>query len=190
MAALLFAAAGAAQSQSPAVQPVRPCESLTSLALPNTTIESAVVEPATGARPAFCRVAATLTHPPAGDRIRVFIALPTAGWNGRFQGVGGGGFSGGNPNGVVAPVAEGYAAGATDTGHEGGSGSFALDAAGHLNWLLIRDNAYLGIHEMTLTGKALVQAFYGAAPRHSYFNGCSTMTRRISRAPRGDGLFR
>jgi feruloyl esterase len=88
---------------------------------------------------------------------------------------------GGNPNGVLTPVAQGYAAGATDTGHEGGSGSFALDATGHLNWMLIRDNAYLGIlgiHEMTLTAKALVGAFYGGAPRYSYFNGCSTGGRQ------------
>jgi feruloyl esterase len=159
-------------------QPVRTCESLQSLSLPDTTIESAATEPAAGNRPAFCRVTAVTTHPPAGDRIRVFIGLPLSGWNGRFQGVGGGGFSGGNANGVVAPVAQGYAAGSTDTGHEGGSGSFALDAAGHLDWLLIRDNAYLGIHEMTLTGKALVEAFYGAAARHSYFNGCSTGGRQ------------
>ncbi len=178
MIVLMFAAAGAAQSRSSTVQPVRACESLASVALPNGAIESAAVEPATATRPAFCRVAAALTHPPAGDRIRVFIGLPITGWNGRFQGVGGGGFSGGNPNGVLAPVAEGYAAGATDTGHEGGSGSFALDANGRLNWLLIRDNAYLGIHEMTLAGKALVEAFYGAAPRHSYFNGCSTGGRQ------------
>lgn len=178
MIVLMFAAAGAAQSRSSTVQPVRACESLASVALPNGAIESAAVEPATATRPAFCRVAATLTHPPAGDRIRVFIGLPITGWNGRFQGVGGGGFSGGNPNGVLAPVAEGYAAGATDTGHEGGSGSFALDANGRLNWLLIRDNAYLGIHEMTLAGKALVEAFYGAAPRYSYFNGCSTGGRQ------------
>src|SRR5439155_24878850 len=91
---------------------------------------------------------------------------------------GGGGFSGGNPTGIVAPVAQGYVAGSTDTGHEGGSGSFALDANGRLNWMLIRDNAYLGIHEMTLTGKALVEAFYGRAPRYAYFNGCSTGGRQ------------
>ena len=44
--------------------------------------------------------------------------------------------------------------------------------------MLIRDNAYLGIHEMTVAAKALVQAFYGHAPHHSYFNGCSTGGRQ------------
>jgi feruloyl esterase len=176
--ALLFAAAAHAQT-------VRTCESLQTLSLPNTTIESAATEPAAGNRPAFCRVTAVTTHPPAGDRIRVFLGLPLTGWNGRFQGIGGGGFSGGNANGVVAPVAQGYAAGSTDTGHEGGSASFALDATGHLHWMLIRDNAYLGIHEMTVTGKTLVEAFYGTAARHSYFNGCSTGGRQgLSEAQR------
>ena len=72
----------------------------------------------------------------------------------------------------------GYAAGATDTGHDGGSGSFALDANGRLNWQVIRDNAHLGIHEMTVLGKALTKAFYGRAPRFSYFVGGSTGGRQ------------
>jgi len=94
------------------------------------------------------------------------------------MGTGGGGYSGGSATGVNQPLELGYAAGATDTGHEGGSGSFALDANGRLNWQAIRDNAYLGIHEMTTTGKALTEAMYGVAPRYSYFNGCSTGGRQ------------
>jgi hypothetical protein len=35
------------------------------------------------------------------------------------------------------------AAGTVDTGHEGGSGSFALEANGRQNWMGIIDNAYL-----------------------------------------------
>jgi hypothetical protein len=181
--ALMFAMnfTGPARAQ----QPVRSCESLTSLSLPNTTIEAAVAEAASGGTPAFCRVTAVTTHPPAGDRVKIFIGLPLTSWNGRFEGVGGGGFSGGSANGVVAPVGQGYAAGSTDTGHDGGSGSFALDSTGHLNWLLIRDNAYLGIHEMTVTGKALIEAFYGTAARHAYFSGCSTGGRQgLSEAQR------
>ena len=49
----------------------------------------------------------------------------------------------------------------------------------------IRDNAYLGIHEMTVVGKALTDAYYGKAPRYSYFNGCSTGGRQgLSEAQR------
>jgi hypothetical protein len=156
-------------------KPVRSCESLASLALPNTTIESAAVDPN---NPGICRVTAVTTHPPAGDKVRIWVAIPTSNWNGRFMGTGGGGFSGGNAGGVNQPIAQGYAAGATDTGHEGGSGSFALGGDGKLNWQLIRDNGHVGIHEMTVTGKALTQAMYGVAPRRSYFNGCSTGGRQ------------
>ena len=77
-----------------------------------------------------------------------------------------------------SPISKGYATAATDTGHQGGSGSFALNANGRLNWQEIRNNAYLGIHDMTLVGKALTLAFYGNAPRYSYFVGTSTAGRQ------------
>ncbi|HVG54768.1 MAG TPA: tannase/feruloyl esterase family alpha/beta hydrolase, partial [Vicinamibacterales bacterium] len=127
-------------------KPVRSCESLAMVTLPNTTIESAAVDPG---NPALCRITAITTHPSANDKVRIWVAIPLSNWNGRFMGNGGGGFSGGNAGAVNGPAAQGYAAGATDTGHEGGSGSFALDANGRLNWQLIRDNAHVGIHEMT-----------------------------------------
>jgi Tannase and feruloyl esterase len=156
-------------------KPVRACESLASVALPNTTIESAAVDPN---NPGVCRVIAVTTHPPLGDKVRIWIAIPTSGWNGRFMGNGGGGFAGGNAFGVNQPVALGFAAGATDAGHEGASGSFALDSSGRLDWQSIRNFAHVGIHEMTVTGKALTEAMYGVAPRFSYFNGCSTGGRQ------------
>ena len=155
--------------------PVRSCESLANVALPNTTIESATIDVDNAG---ICRVVATTMHPPAGDTVRIWIAIPTSNWNGRFLGTGGGGFVGGNIAGVNQPAALGFAAGATDAGHTGGSGSFALDATGHLNWQAIRDFAHVGIHEMTVTGKALTQAMYGMPPRFAYFNGCSTGGRQ------------
>lgn len=158
----------------PGAAPVCPCESLTKVLIPNTTIESATVDPSNG----WCRVTATVTHPPSGDHVKVWIGLPVTNWNGRFRGNGGGGYVGGSSSSLRGPVALGYAAGATDTGHEGGSGSFALDANGRLNWQSIRDNAHLGIHEMTVVGKALTKAFYGKPPRYSYFVGGSTGGRQ------------
>ena len=84
------------------------CESLASLALPNGKITAA--QPvaagafsAPGARagrgnamadlPAFCRVAATLT-PSSDSDIKIEVWLPTANWNGKFQAVGNGAWSG------------------------------------------------------------------------------------------------
>jgi feruloyl esterase len=158
----------------PDAAPVRSVESLVEVKIPNTTIESAILDEKDGS----CRVTATVTHPPTGDRVKVFIGLPAKNWNGRFRGNGGGGYSGGSAGSLRGPVAEGFAAGATDTGHEGGSGRFALDADGRLNWQSIRDNAYLGIHAMTVVGKALTEAFYGKPPKYSYFVGGSTGGRQ------------
>lgn len=156
-------------------KPVRSCESLANVALPNTTIESAAID---ANNPGLCRVVAITTHPPAGDKVRIWIAIPTSNWNGRFLGTGGGGYSGGSVNGVNGPAALGFAAGATDTGHTGGAASFALDAGGKLDWQAIRNFAHVGIHEMTVTGKALTRELYGVAPKYSYFNGCSTGGRQ------------
>jgi hypothetical protein len=157
----------------PGIMPVCSGESLKSL-LPNTTIESAIID----TNNHMCLVTAIVTHPPAGDHVKVWVGLPLTNWNGRFLGTGGGGFLGGSPGSLRDPVARGFAAGATDTGHEGGSGSFALDANGRQNWQGIIDNAYLGIHEMTVVGKALTKEFYGQAPRYSYFVGGSTGGRQ------------
>jgi feruloyl esterase len=156
-------------------KPARSCDSLASIALPNTTIESAAID---ANNPDICRVVAITTHPPAGDKVRIWVAIPATGWNGRFMGTGGGGFAGGQAAGVNGPVALGFAAGATDTGHTGGSAAFALGADGKLDWQAIRNFAHVGIHEMTVTGKALTEAMYGVAPRYSYFNGCSTGGRQ------------
>src|SRR5262249_47483120 len=105
--------------------------------------------------PASCQVTVTATHPPAGDTENIWIWLPASNWNGRFEGTGGGGYSGGSISSLAAPLSQGYVAGATDTGHTGGDGSFIRNADGSLNWQLLDDGS-LGIHEMTVAGKALI----------------------------------
>jgi feruloyl esterase len=170
--------------------PVCSPEELKKVVIPNTTIESVTIDERDGA----VRVTAIVTHPPANDRVKVWVALPVKNWNGRFRGNGGGGFLTGSAEGLRGAVAQGFATAATDGGHEGGSGSFALHPSGRLNWQEIRDFAYLGIHEMTVVGKALTQAFYGKAPRYSYFVGGSTGGRQgLTEAQRYsadyDGIF-
>src|SRR5262249_17562132 len=70
-------------------------------------------------------------------------------------------------------VRAGYASASTDTGHVGGRGAFVL---GHPEKLI--DFAWRSEHEMTVKAKAVIQAFYGRAPRLSYWNGCSTGGRQ------------
>ena len=158
----------------PNAVPVCTPDDLRKVSIPNTTIDSVIVDPSDGSVGGV----ATVTHPPATDKLTVFVGLPAKNCNGRFRGMGGGGFVGGSANSLRGPLSLGYAAAATDTGHDGGSGSFALTADGRQNWQEIRDNAYLGIHDMTVVGKALTQAFYGKAPRYSYFTGNSTGGRQ------------
>ena len=56
----------------------------------------------------------------------------------------------------------------TDTGHVGNTAAFA---PGHPEKMV--DMGYRAIHEMTLKGKAVTDAYYGSAPKLSFFNGCS-----------------
>lgn len=157
------------------VEPVCACEDLMKISLLNTKIESAVFK----AEDNTCRVTAIVNHPPSNDRVTVTIALPVKGWNGRFYGVGGGGFLAGSPLFLNIPVEQGFAAGVTDGGHVGGSGAFALDREKRrLRWQEIRDFTHLGIHDMTVVGKALIKAFYGKPARWSYFVGYSNGGRQ------------
>ncbi|MFH0843300.1 MAG: tannase/feruloyl esterase family alpha/beta hydrolase [Bacteroidota bacterium] len=157
------------------IVPVCSCEDLKKLSLPNTTIESALFR----ADDNSCRVTAVVNHPPSNDRVTVYIALPLKKWNGRFYGMGGGGFMAGIPLFLNLPVSQGFASAVTDAGHSGGSGSFALDTANHrLRWQEIRDFAYQGIHDMTVTGKEVIKAFYGKPAGFSYFVGGSTGGRQ------------
>jgi len=131
----------------------------------------------TGARfaglPAFCRVAATL-KPTADSDIRIEVWMPAAGWGGKFEAVGNGGWAGTISYPAMAEaLARGYATTSTDTGHSTPGGSFAL---GHREVLV--DYAYRSEHEMTVAAKAIVNRFYGNAPARSYFNGCSTGGRQ------------
>src|SRR5262249_38302416 len=61
----------------------------------------------------------------------------------------------------------------TDTGHVGGGARFA---AGHPEKVI--DFAYRSAHEMALKSKALIDAFYGSAPKYSYWSGCSAGGRQ------------
>ena len=116
--------------------------------------------------------------PPA---INIWVGLPTGGqWNGRLQSEGGGGFAG-SVNIPVNSISGGYIGIQTDTGHNGGGGSFGMLTPvpnGAPNVQLQTDFAYRSEHEMAVIGKQLAQAFYGTQPVFSYWNGCSTGGRQ------------
>jgi len=164
----------------------RSCEELSSIALPGVSVTAAskveagaFTPPSTASAqafrslPPFCRVAATLKPTPDSD-IKMEVWLPVSGWNGKFMAVGNGAFSGAISYSALATnLARGYAVSSTDTGHEGGSASFAL---GHPEKLI--DFGWRAVHEMTATAKKIVAAYYDAAARFSYWNGCSAGGRQ------------
>jgi hypothetical protein len=165
--------------------PVATCESLAALDLPGATITAAVSVPAgtsafpgEEALPAFCRVSGRI-KPSADSDIAFEVWMPAAGWDGRFTGVGNGGFGGSIGPREYATMARavrrGRAAAATDTGHRG-SPVDASWAAGHPEKVV--DFGHRAIHEMTVKAKAVIAAFYGTPPHHSYFAACSNGGRQ------------
>jgi feruloyl esterase len=162
------------------------CEQLLSLAVPDGIITEAAYVPAgpfappvsrssgdSMFLPAFCRVAATL-KPTADSNIKIEVWMPASGWNGKFQGVGNGGWNGAiTYPGLALALRQGYATGSTDTGHAGDTAIFAM---GHPEKLV--DFAYRAVHAMTVRAKAIVTAFYGKGPRISYWLGCSSGGRQ------------
>jgi hypothetical protein len=162
------------------------CEDLARTTLRNATVTAAESLPAGPWRPPegnpvtvavpFCRVALTL-KPSADSDIKTEVWMPVSGWNGKFQGIGNGGFAGSIGYGMLAEaVGRGYAAASTDTGHKTGPGIDASWALGHPE--KIKDFGYRAIHETATAGKAVAAAFYSAPPTRSYFNSCSNGGRQ------------
>ncbi|HXJ17016.1 MAG TPA: tannase/feruloyl esterase family alpha/beta hydrolase [Candidatus Polarisedimenticolia bacterium] len=165
------------------------CEKLMSLKIPNATIVSATainpppdleipipaspMGPATTLKisSAFCRVVAFST-PTSDSHIAFEVWLPPAAkWNGKFEGVGNGGFIGQITYRALATgLRRGYAVAGSDTGHASGNDeSWAL---GHPEKLI--DWSYRAVHEVTVDSKLIIQAFYGSSAKLAYWDGCST----------------
>ena len=165
------------------------CESLTSLnsSIATVTIAQTVAAgtfstPGRGgqgrggaafaALPSFCRVAITLTPTPQSD-IKTEVWLPSNGWNGKLQVVGNGAWAGTvSYPAMASALTAGYATASTDTGHTGGAANATA------NREVLVDFAHRAVHETTAAAKKAIDAFYGAAPKFSYFNGCSTGGRQ------------
>jgi len=189
----LFAVLFAMLPFTPAAVAAGKCESLATIVLPDTTItlaqsvppgalsvaeigDSAQQQIATFKQlPAFCRVAATL-KPSKDSDIKIEVWMPLENWNNKFQAVGNGGWAGSIRYPALAEaLLRGYSTSGTDTGHTG-SESDASFALGHPEKVI--DLGYRSEHEMTVKAKALIHAFYGNAPKFSYWNGCSTGGRQ------------
>ncbi len=172
-----FWAAQAAPSrlaELPALKPSLACASLSSTDLSKAVGAKVLINAATevaGEKP-YCKVTGSID-----PKINFEVRLPVQGWTQRYLQTGCGGLCGGirlNADKAedCTPVINGeIALASTDMGHQGmemGWGSNAQQRA---------DFAHRGVHLTALAAKALIKAYYGKAPRYSYFSGCSDGAR-------------
>jgi hypothetical protein len=141
---------------------------------------------------AFCQVDILFgTNPNQNINIRVGLPLNardggTGGvqgaWNGRTQGIGGGGCAGvtltptNNP--LAVQINAGYVGSGTDAGHPDGNCEPGVNADGTYNLQFINDFIRNGIKEQVLFSKAVAARYYGTKPAYNYWNGCSTGGRQ------------
>ncbi|KAF2418256.1 tannase and feruloyl esterase [Tothia fuscella] len=133
---------------------------------------------ATSPESEFCNV--TIQYTPQGTegRTTVQIWLPTEDWNGRLQAAGGSGWTAGLSDTafgtMTGAVIEGYAAASTDGGHPNAHPKYwALKSDGKVDMENFRHYAQTSLNDLSILGKAVAKSFYGKAPHHSYWNGCS-----------------
>jgi Tannase and feruloyl esterase len=135
-------------------------------------------EPGSATQPAHCVVRGSAARRTGVDgkpyETRFELRLPTT-WSGRFLYQGGGG-----NDGTVAPAVgrntgsfpdtglqRGFSVVTTDAGHQGATAEFGVDPVARV------DHAYAA-HERTYTIAMAIQSrYYGRAPDHKYFVGCS-----------------
>jgi feruloyl esterase len=165
-----------------AAQGKLPCEKLKDLSLADASIVSAesivagpfALPPGMPAPsvdvPAFCRVRGEI-KPSADSHVLFEVWMPAAQWNGKFEQLGNGGLAGSiNLFFLGAELKKGYAAAATDDGHQAAP-TDASWAVGHPE--KVKDFGYRAVHETNARAKKIVEAFYQKPPSYSYFNGCS-----------------
>ncbi|KAF1925130.1 feruloyl esterase B precursor [Didymella exigua CBS 183.55] len=137
----------------------------------------------------FCQVRTNISHRGTNDKVLIEAWLPIShdDWNGRFQATGGAGFETGMFGSHLGQaVQDGWAAVSTD----GGSGSDNLrrirdgswilknTTDGTLDWNLLHNFASRSLVDQINIGKVITELYFGRAPHHSYWNGCSTGGRQ------------
>ncbi len=128
----------------------------------------------------FCNVTVIYTHPGWDDTVTTQVWLPLDNWNGRFQALGGGGYSTGTGSLYLSyAVSQGFASASTDGGHPGGATTvmtdltWALSSVNNVNWFLLENYASKATNDMAEIGKQITKTYYKTAATYAYFNGCS-----------------
>jgi len=148
---------------APVVTAQAACDALSGRTIAGATL-TAVAVPASGAVPTYCKVNGTIA--PA---LNFEMRLPDA-WNGKIYYGGGGGYDGSIPALSLPALTQGYAAVASDSGHQGAgvSADFALT-----DTFAAQLFGSLSVPTVMSTALEAVAAAYGVLPSKSYFEGCS-----------------
>jgi feruloyl esterase len=182
----LAAFALAALIALPAQAQTRACAALARLSLPDVRITSAETVPGgtrwayppspfnifAGLNPStdrpFCRVVGVIE-----SEIGFEVWLPPE-WNGRFLGVGNGGYTGAiNYPGLGLGLGRGFATASTDTGHRTPFGFFDDSwVEGHPD--RVENFGHRAHHLLADRAKRIVRAFYGRPADYAYYEGCSS----------------
>ncbi|MEO2212727.1 tannase/feruloyl esterase family alpha/beta hydrolase [Paenibacillus amylolyticus] len=118
--------------------------------------------------PEYCRVCVRLS-PEGESNILIEVWMPLTNWNGNFLGTGNGGHAGTmNRLSLINGIRRGYATANTDMGTAPDPDMLIGKPE---RWV---DFGYRATHLMTVVAKEIIQAFYGRAPKFSYFTGGST----------------
>lgn len=170
----------------PVIANEKRCTALRNLQLPEVHITSAELAPAgrfvpdpplpalASPVPAHCTVSGVIS-PTLASQIGFEIWLPIDGWNGKYQGVGNGGFAGKlNRAEMAVAVQRGFATATTDTGH----GLVGTEVWAKNQPEKAKDFGDRAIHLTTVAAKSIVDRYYGRAPTRSYFASCSNGGRQ------------
>ena len=156
------------------------------LGTPGVKSVNSQIIPPSGSNLSYCQVNILYGESDA-QNINIRVGLPlsaldggTGGvqgaWNGRTQGIGGGGCAG--SLGVTGPVNAGYVGSGNDTGHAGGNCEPGVNTDGTYNLQFINDFIRNGMKQQILFSKAVAKTYYAQAPAYNYWNGCSTGGRQ------------
>jgi feruloyl esterase len=158
------------------------CESLKEIKLDHAVVVSAGLHEADRLKelpnvlvPRHCEVTA-IARPTSDSEIHFTLWLPPVEkWNGKYLQSGSGGWGGYiQPVALLGPLARGYAAAATDDGHQNATNRADADASwaiGHPEKLI--DFGYRAPHETAVLSKVIMDAYYGKPATHAYLSGCS-----------------
>lgn len=171
LGAVGMSGASHAQSELPVVVPAVSCAALNNFDL--ATIGGAGSRIVSSSETKSDGIAVCFVEGVLAPAIRFQLLLPMSSWTQRYLQIGCGGLCGritlqsGASNGCRVLNAGGFAMAATDMGHGSDDDGWLSDPQKQI------DFAYRAQHLTAEAAKTLIQAFYGQAPRYSYFNGCS-----------------